>query len=327
MKILITGANGLIGQNLVKRLVKEGHEVTALVRKTSKLNELKDILNLNLAYGDVRDLDSLREVMGGQEIVFHLAAIVHLPYKEKETYYDVNVKGTENVLIACSGNKTLKKLIHCSSVGCYAPLNEELHEDSPCHSQSLYGKSKYEAEKMIKKFVKSNPIHYVIIRPARVYGPGDLTLLPLFKMVKNGRFFNMGKMDAKMMPVHIDDMMDAFIQAMDLPIQDGQIYNIAGPEVVTVKKFMDTIANIMDKNIPKYSIPMPLVKSLAILVQGVFGIINKDPPISIKKLRFFTHSEIYSINKAKEELGFNPSIFIDKGLEDLYSWYKENKLI
>ncbi|MEA3378821.1 MAG: NAD-dependent epimerase/dehydratase family protein [Nanoarchaeota archaeon] len=327
MKVLVTGANGLIGQHLVKRLLSQKHEVTAFVRKTSNLVMLKNFLNLKYAYGDVRDFESLDKAVQGKDIVFHLAAVVHLPYKEEQTYYDVNVNGTENVLKACLNNKNLKKLVHCSSVGCYAPSQNRIYEDSSCHSQSLYGLSKYMAEKLIKEFAKKYSLPYVVVRPARVYGPGDKTLLPLFEQVNKGRFVNFGKMDAKMMPIYVGDIVDAFIKCMELPVKDGQVYNLAGPKVLTTKEFMDTLALVMDKKVSRLTIPMPIVKFIALMVENVFGILNKDPPISLKKLRFFTHSEVYDTKKAEEDLGFKPQVNLEQGLNALYDWYKKQKIL
>ncbi len=325
MKILITGANGMIGQHLAKRLLRDGHDVTAFIWKSSNLGALKDLQGLSFAYGDVRDLDSLKEAVKGKEIVFHLAGVVHLPYKEEQTYFDVNVTGTENVLKACAENTSLKKLIHCSSASCYAPTTEVITETFPCGSKYPYGKSKLEAEIKIKEFVKEHPMNYVIVRPARVYGPCDMTLLPLFRMVKNGTYFHIGKMDSCMMPMHVDDMAEAFVRCMDA--KDGEIYNIAGPEVITTRQFMDTVARIENKKIPHISIPVQIVKLAAIITENIYGLMKKDPPLSLKKLKFFTVSEKYSTKKAESELGFVPTVKIDKGLEDLYKWYTDNNLL
>lgn len=325
MKILITGANGMIGQHLAKRLLKDGHEVTAFIWKSSSLGALKDSQGLDFAYGDVRDLNSLKEAIKDKEIVFHLAGVVHLPYKEEQTYYDVNVTGTENVLKACAENSSLKKIVHCSSVSCYAPSEDAITEDYPCNSKYPYGKSKLEAELKIKEFVKEHPLPYVIVRPARVYGSGDMTLLPLFRMVKKGTYFHVGKMDSNMMPIHTDDMSEAFVRCMGA--KDGEIYNVAGPEVVTTRQFMEAVAKIENKKLPSISIPIPIVRLAAIITENIFGLIKKDPPLSIKKLKFFTVSEKYSTKKAESELGFVPTIKIEKGLEELYKWYVDNHLI
>jgi nucleoside-diphosphate-sugar epimerase len=166
-----------------------------------------------------------------------------------------------------------------------------------------------------------------MLRPARVYGPGDLTLLPLFKLVKKSRFVYLGKMDAKMMPIYVGDMVEAFVRTMELSLPTGSVYNIAGNKVITSKEFMDTVARVIGKKIPSFSIPMTLVKFIAILCENIFALFDRDPPISLKKLRFFTHSEEYSTKKAKDELGFEATVSLEDGLKLLYQWYKEKKLI
>lgn len=325
MKIIITGANGMIGQHLARRLLKDGHDVTAFIRKSSKLGMLGGLHGLKYAYGDVTEQSSLDEAIRGKDIVFHLAGIVHLPYKEEQAYYDVNVTGTENVLKACAENPSLKKLVHCSSVSCYAPSENAITEDYPCHSKYPYGKSKLEAELKIKEFAKEHPLPYVIVRPARVYGSGDMTLLPLFRMVKKGTYFHVGKMDSDMMPIHADDMAEAFVRCMDA--KNGEAYNVAGPEVVTTRQFMEAVAKIEGKKLPSISVPLPIVKAVAIITETIFGLMKKDPPLSIKKLKFFTLSEKYSTKKIEDELGFVPTIKIEEGLEELYKWYLENSLL
>ncbi len=323
MKILITGANGMIGQHLARRLLKDGHEVTAFIWKSSSLEALKGLQGLDFAYGDVRELDSLKEAINGKDVVFHLAGVVHLPYKEEQTYFDVNVTGTENVLKACAENASLKKLVHCSSASCYAPNEDTISESFPCNSKYPYGKSKLEAEIKITDFAKKHPLPYVIVRPARVYGPGDMTLLPLFRMVKNGTYFHVGKMDSNMMPIHTDDMAEAFVRCIGA--KDGEVYNAAGPEVITTRQFMEAVAKIENKKLPSISVPVSLVKLAAIITENIFGLMRKDPPLSLKKLKFFTVSEKYSTKKIEAELGFVPTIKIEKGLEELYKWYIDNK--
>lgn len=329
MKVFITGATGFIGKHLVKSLVNEGYEVSVLVRKTSNLNSLK-YLDINFFYGGLSDKEELIKAAKDTHYVIHLAGVIHPVNVSEKFYWNVNVKGTENVIQAALKSKNLKKFIYCSSVTCYGHVENDretvVNEDYPCHSQNIYGKTKYEGEKLIEKYAKEKGLKYIIIRPARVYGPGDLTLIPVFKLVKKRLFSNIGFDKRYMMPVYIDDLVDSFKLALEKPITN-RTYIIAGSDFMDKRAFIRMIAKALDVKPRNLSVPATPVKMLAFFCEQVFKIFNKEPFLSRKKLKFFLMSRKYSIERAKKELNFFPKVDLEEGMKRTLNWYKEKNLI
>ena len=176
MKVLITGANGFLGSWLTKRLLAEGHDVSALVRKNSDLSEL-DGLKPNFVYGDVTDLESLKTNFQNQEAVFHLAGVVAYKKSQRPLMDQVNVQGTANVAEACH-QAQVPKLLHLSSVVAIGAEKNPvpMTEASPYTIGPLnlgYFETKRKAEQIVMAAVKENKIRAVCVNPSQIYGFGD----------------------------------------------------------------------------------------------------------------------------------------------------------
>ena len=180
MKILVTGATGFIGKHLVKELVGKGHKVMCLVRKTSRkkdINYLKK-LEVELFNGELTDKNSLKGICKGIDIIYHLTGVLGSFNFSEKLMFDINVKGTENILNESKEGK-VKKFIFCSSAGVLGPIIKG-GGSSPYSPSNLYEKTKVEAEKLVLK----SKLDYIIMRSEFVYGPMDNHVLPLFKAIK-----------------------------------------------------------------------------------------------------------------------------------------------
>ncbi len=183
MKLLVTGATGFIGGKLVAKLVEDGHDVTCLVRKTSKTASLKKS-GASLAVADIIDKSSVDGLFGRlcPDAVFHSAADVM--GKDEKSQFSVNVRGTRNIADACLKYKT-KKLIHVSSI---AVINGNsgvpLKDDMPYGAMNAYGRSKIEAERIVLG-CREKGLSVSVIRPCMVYGEGEPHLLDrIFELVR-----------------------------------------------------------------------------------------------------------------------------------------------
>mgnify|MGYP005805704425 CR=1 FL=1 len=137
MKCVVTGASGHIGNVLVRELIKNGYEVKAFVLENENVEYLKE-LQIEICYGDVRNIESLEKAFQGAEIVFHLAGIIDIGTTKRKTIYSVNVEGTKNVLQACKKEK-VKKLVYTSSVHAIAekPIGEVITETIDCANKKI----------------------------------------------------------------------------------------------------------------------------------------------------------------------------------------------
>src|SRR5512139_1412868 len=207
MRALVTGGTGFIGSHLAEFLIREGHEVTCLVRDTTKPGYLEG-LPVTMVRGDCTDRDSLTGAVRSADYIFHLAGLTKA--RREHEFYEVNVKGTENVVRAAQErNAGLKRFVHLSSLAAVGPSStgRPLAEDCEHRPVSAYGRSKSEAEQVV--YGKRNDMPVTILRPPAVYGPRDRDLLLFFKLVNTGFVPHWGKSYYSF--VYVEDLVRALV--------------------------------------------------------------------------------------------------------------------
>ncbi len=320
MRVLVTGATGFVGRHLVTRLVAEGHSVVAYVRNPDKFKGLEGV---TLVVGDLFNKKALALACKDVDVVFHLAAMIHAIRATEQDYRRVNALGTKNVLDACG---RLKRFVYVSSVTVYgsvdSPRTTVIDESYPCIGQNEYGKTKYEGEIVVQK--SGQP--YTIVRPGRVYGPGDLTLLPLSKLIRKRLFLQVGGGKSLMMPIYIDDLIDFLILSLKKKAL-GETYIAVGDACIPKKRLMESLAKELGVSLRRFSVHPWLAFTAAFLIEMPFRLIRREPLVSRKQLRFFVSSRRYSIAKAQKDLGFKPRVSLEKGVQALISWYKAEGLL
>lgn len=180
LKALVTGAGGFIGSHLVERLLLEGASVRALVRYNAdgswgRLREIPEELrpNMQVVFGDVRDAERTTNLARGREVIFHLAALISIPYSYQapESFLDTNVRGTLNVLNAARREGGIR-VIHTSTSEVYGtPETVPITESHPLRAQSPYAASKIGADKLAESFWHSYELPVTVVRPFNTYGP------------------------------------------------------------------------------------------------------------------------------------------------------------
>ena len=320
MKIFVTGATGFLGKALVKALLKEGHQVKVLVRNQERLKELKS--KVEVVHADLGDKADMAEAVKGVDIIFHLAAIIHEVSIPDEKYYQINVEATKMLYEACKYSG-VKQFIYSSSVVVYGSMNSSTADESAhCHPENIYGETKLGGEKAIQSAFPQIKVPYTILRFSKIYGPGDTESywVELFKLIKKKRFIMIGDGSTTMMPVYIDDAVDALIKCIKNKKGYNKTYNIAGSERITKKEFISTIAESFHVKQGSAYIPKSAIIPAAVMCELVFKILHKEPIISRKRLRFFFSSESYSIKRAKKDLRFFPKVKVAKGIQQTIDW-------
>jgi nucleoside-diphosphate-sugar epimerase len=322
-RILVTGGTGFTGSRLITELLKKGYYVRALARKTSKINDLKK-LNIEIVYGDIVDKAAVENAVKGCDAVIHIAAAWQNYKVPDSTYYEVNVKGTKNLLDA-SLKFNAKKFVHCSTGGVLGHIsNPPANENSPYNPGDVYQESKLEGEKLALKYFKEKKLDVTVIRPAPIYGIGDKRILKLFKQIKKGRFFMLGKGDVCYHLVNVDDLVNGFILALEKEESMGQVYIIGGDECLQLNELVRLIAKVLDVDVKIIHLPFWPVYFISFLCEMTCKLLGINPPIFRRRTDWFRKNRSFDITKAKKELQYEPKTGLEEGLRVTAEWYKEN---
>ena len=326
MKALVTGANGFTGSYMVRNLLKNGYTVRGLVRKTSNLDLIND-LDIELVYADLAKDEITKEIMDGVDVVYNVGAAFRIEGVPESYFWDVNVKGTEKLLVAAK-KAGIKKFIHCSTVGVQGDIkNPPAKETHPNNPGDYYQKSKLEGEQLALDFFKNEELKGTVVRPVGIYGPGDTRFLKIFKFINNGKFRMIGDGNVLYHLTYVEDLVEGFRLAGEKEEANNEIFTIGGNGYLTLSELVEKIAKILNKPASKKSIPVwPvwIAGALCELICKPFGI---SPPIYRRRIDFFIKDRAFDITKAKTILGYNPTTTLEEGLAKTAAWYKEKKLI
>jgi len=322
MKVLVTGGTGFTGKALVKRLVESGHEVIALDYKEGLDTEEIRQWGVRVMIGSVTDEALVNETMQGVEIVHHLAAAFR-ELNVPDTYYQkVNVGGTETILKAAEA-AGVRRLVYCSTCGVHGDVkNPPADEDAPIAAADYYQQTKYEAEPLVNEFGQRG-LKTAIVRPAAIYGPGDPERFGMiFRRVARGRFPIFGSGRALYHPLYIDNFVDALLALTDDGIGDGRTYLIADQEYLSVEELVHRVAKALgvEAKTPHYPFwPLWLAGHVFEKACRPFKI---SPPIFPRRVDWYRQSRAFDISRARNEIGYQPKVGLDEGLQRTAQWYR-----
>jgi nucleoside-diphosphate-sugar epimerase len=322
MKALITGTTGFIGSHVFKTLCEKGMEVKCLVRKSSKVEQLKKE-GAELAYGDLLDKDSLHDAIRGVDIIYHLAGEV---YSTEDKNYHLNVIGTKNLLDAClSGN--IKKFIYLSSIAAVGPNSGSgvvWDENSPCSPISPYGRSKYEAEQLLLETFRTHGLPVVIIRPPIVYGPRVSRSSRVFMfvhLINRGLYRAVGDGKNLISMCYVDNLIQGILLAGEKEGTEGKIYFIADEKPYTINEIAEAIAREEGVRLSSFHMPIWLANIMAVILSVPSKLLGFVSPLSLDKIREMTSNWVCNISKAERELGYRPITTFEQGIKKTVEWY------
>ncbi|MCI0532312.1 MAG: NAD-dependent epimerase/dehydratase family protein [candidate division Zixibacteria bacterium] len=323
---LVTGASGFLGSHLVEALVAGGHQVRALVRKTSRLEWLLDT-KVEYLFGDIGDKAGLKKVLVDYEYIFHAAGLITA--KNPEQFFEANEKGTRNLLETAVENRLpLKRFVYISSLAASGPSldGSPVRETDPCHPISIYGESKLAGERAIFEFADRFPV--TALRPPAIYGPRDRQLLNLFKITKLGVMPILGEGDNRFTVIYIQDLVRGIIQASFSPQGAGQTYFLTDGEVYSWLSAGEILSQIQKKKFRPFAIPKSLLMLVATLADLIAGITGKGFYLTRRKVKELDYKIwVCDIEKAKSQLGYRPIFDFRRGAEETIKWYREKKWI
>ena len=259
--ILVTGSEGFIGSHLVEKLVLKGHNVKALILYNDHnnygwLDQVDEKIKKNIEFilGDIRDLDFINRKTKNIDVVFHLAALIGIPYSYTSpfSYLKTNIEGSMNIFKA-SLNNNVKQLVHTSTSEVYGSAKYiPIDENHPLSAQSPYAARKIGADQMAKSFYDSFNLPVTTIRPFNTYGPRQSARAVISSIIiqaLNGNKINLGQISSTRDFTFISDTVDGFIQAMGNKKTIGETINLGSGYEVSIKDLVDVIGELMKKKL------------------------------------------------------------------------------
>ena len=325
MKALVTGATGFAGSWLVKKLLARGYGVIALSRGKRALESCGN-KGAGVYLGDLTNKESLSGLDGDFDYVFHLAA-ARDSAGHKECYR-VNAQGTRNLLETLVEKKArLKKFIYVSSMGVSGLGNDsapKTEKDAP-RPNSIYTQSKLMAEKEIMN--RGADIPYIIVRPSKIYGPGDRRILLHFKLVKHGFTPMLGLKQRFLSLCHVEDLSDALLAAAQSP-RVNEIYYFCDGQCYSWDEFYGSIARVLRKKTKTMFAPQfanSVMLSAARLLNYLhLRCLYLEPNTFIElKSRYW----LCDPSKFFEDFSYRPRFSLDEGMEQTAEWFKKYNLL
>jgi len=328
MKVLVTGATGFLGSHIVESLMRHGHEVRALARRTSNLRHLEHT-GAEVVYGDVMDYDSLFAAANGVDIIIHAAGIVMPGWGKWEEYEDNNVSGTKNALVA-GVEAGVKRFVYVSSTtvlgpaGCSeVPADESTQSDLVCTPDTYYDYAKMLGEQVALEYHKYGKIPVTVVRPAMIYGPRDRYIADRFHwLVKLPISFFPGKRNPKIPLVYVSDVADCTVLAAMNEKAVGEIYNVVPTEEVTFRHLALAMSKALGKPYRGVDIPLWLLYVGGVSMEwwGKLRRSKKPPLYTRAAVRFFNEGMNLKSGKAKSDLGWEPKVSIEEGCRLYVQW-------
>ncbi len=328
MKVFVTGGSGFAGSHLVKRLITDGHEVTALARKTSNIKEIREA-GAKIAFGDITDSQVISDSIKDMDWVFNIAAAYRQESIPDKQFWDVNFESVKTIIEACLKHD-VKRIVHCSTIGVVTtvkdPPGSEASEICP---GDTYQRSKCAAELEVIQAAKEKGLPASVIRPCAIYGPGDTRMLKFFRMIARKRFIFFGNGKAYLHTVFVENLVDGFILAATKEEAIGEVFIIGDEKYVSLNELAALVASEFGVPVPKIHLPYKPFELLAASVEFIYKRlkIKKEPPIYKRRMAFFKKSRAFSIDKASKLLGYRPKIDLETGIRLTAEWYKKNGYI
>jgi len=312
--VLVTGAGGFIGSHLTEELVRQGKEVRALVRYNSRderglLEEVpRDILEqVEVVPGDLKDGDGVKKAVKGCSRVFHLGALIAIPYSyiHPLNFVQTNVLGTANLLNACLEWGHVDRIVHTSTSEVYGTARYvPIDEKHPLQAQSPYSASKIAADKLAESYFLSFDLPVAVIRPFNTFGPRHAlrAVIPtILSQVLEGKKIRLGNTKPRRDFLYVKDTVRGFIEVAGCDKAVGKVVNVGAGKDISIGELAETIRRLI----------------------GNVG------ELDIEDRRFRPEkSEVMQLladtRLAKELFGWSPAYSLEEGLAETVGWYRKN---
>ncbi len=313
-KVLVTGAGGFIGSQLTETLAQSGAAVRAFVRYNSRrdpgllrLTDERVLREMEIIFGDIRDADAVTQAVRGCDLVFHLGALISIPYSyvHPREVAEVNWMGTLNVLTA-SRECGVGRVLHTSTSEVYGTaLRVPIDEDHPLQGQSPYSASKIGADKMAESFYCAFQLPVVTVRPFNTYGPRQSARAVIPTIITQALALDeirLGNLDTRRDFTFVSDTVRGFLCAAQAEQVEGETFNLGTGQEVTIRELLERILKIVGRDV-------------RVRVDD-----QRLRPENSEVMRLLSNNE-----KARQRLHWQPEVSLEDGLEQTVAWIRQHQ--
>lgn len=325
MNVLVTGGNGFIGANLVRRLLEEGHRVRCLVHRGSDLLEGLDIETVT---GSLALPAALAAAVQDVEVVYHLAGSGKAAeWGTRDWFFQVNTTGTGNLLRAAV-EAGVRRLVHTSSLAVHDFSGHvDADENTPVGIRlTAYGASKAAAERLVRTAGRENGMETVIIRPGVVvFGPHDTTaFVHMAPMLERGTWTHVAGGRPLLCYSYVDNLADGLLLAGTHPAAPGQTFVLTDDLRLRWRELIDAVIEAFGARPRTLSFPVPVARTLGIALDRAFRLARskKPPPITDYRTALVSRDFHFGCARAKRLLGYRPRVPFEEGLQRTVAWYR-----
>lgn len=324
-KILITGASGFIGNFLIEEGLKRNYEIYAAIRKSSKIEHLKNkaVKFIEIDLANKEDIQSKLSSSPEFDFVIHNAGITKS--LRKKNFSEINYLFTKKIIEAILvSNKSPLKFLYVSSLSAAGPGKEDiptpiLITDTPAPI-SNYGSSKLSSEKYI---TEQTGIPYIVVRPTAVYGPGDKDFLNMVKLINKNIDLMIGSHKQALTFIYVKDLSRLIFDLLESQYSN-KTYFASDGNIYDKTAMSDIIAEILIKKIHRFYIPVFLSKITAVISETISNITGKASVINSDKIKEFSACNWNcDISSLKNDINFKPDYSLEQGLKETIEWYKQ----
>jgi 2-alkyl-3-oxoalkanoate reductase len=324
LRVLVTGGSGFLGSHIAEQLARAGHEVVALVRKTSNRKFLSGLPDLTFAYGSVEDPDAVAKAVQGVQAIVHAAGLVKaLSPEEFET---VNVRGTENLLEAAKRHvPNLKRFVFISSLAAVGPSEDGrpkgAHEEP--HPVTHYGRSKLKAERAVLAQKDNLPV--TVIRPPMIYGPRDTETFAFFQTVSRRVLPYLGDGTNTLSIIYGGDAAAAAIRAIFADVPSGKCYFVEDGRIYVWREMLAELERVLDRRaLLRFGLPFFVLQGAATVTEGLGKLRKKPVMLTRDKLNELRAPHwVCDASDTRSDLGWTPEVDWSQGARKAAEWYRE----
>lgn len=291
MRVLVTGATGFVGREILRQLHQQGQSIRILARSpgSPRVQEAISSWGAEVHPGDVREAASLEGALNGIEAVIHLVGIIS--EVGESTYANVHTQGTRN-MVAATQQAGVRRFVHMSALG------------TRPNAVSRYHQSKWAAEEL----VRHSGLDFTIFRPSLIYGPEDQFVNLFAKVIRLSPVVPLlGSPRARFQPVPVEAVATAFTKSPGEPRSVGQTYDLCGPEALTLSEIVERIQDVLGKRRFRPHVPVSLARCQAACLEFVFGrLLRKAPPLNRDQLVMLEEDNAGDPQPVNELFGLRP---------------------